>query len=285
MWKVTTADAHAWPELYIRLVGWLRFEPTPGGPTGQGTATAPPYAPRSGTGVLPPPGSTPSTGPGAKTRFLPGNPGLAKIKGLESGGSAVSRATRQSIMPQVLLAVVIVLGLVLITPMAARWLIRHRRLRLLGRPGRRQPGGPRLDPGADLDAELAHAAWCELRDNLADFGLAGRVSESPRALGGRIATTLHLDPAAREALDRIVRAEERARYATVPLGPGTLRADTGAVRRALSREADWAARWRAWLLPASTLTPIRRGLQHSLDVFGWMDVAGLRLRERLRHQG
>ncbi len=339
VWKVTTADAHAWPELYIRDVGWLRFEPTPGGTAGQGTAIEPNYARSPGTGVIVQSGPTTGPGAGLKPGSRPGGPNFAHIHGLESGGAGAARATSHSIFPQILLVVVIVLGLALITPMTARWLIRRRRLRLLGRPGRRQPGGPglgarrlddqspdaqRLDArgldarGLDargleaqwleaqwleaqrlqaqrlqaqrletqrLDAELAHAAWGELRDNLADYGLAGQVSESPRTLAGRVATTLHLDAATREALDRIVRAEERARYATVPLGPGTLRADTTIVRRALSREADWAARWRAWLLPTSTLTPIRHGLQHLLDVFGWMDAAGLRLRDRIRQQG
>src|SRR3984957_18825216 len=40
-WNVTTADAHAWPELYFPKLGWLRFEPTPGGSDGQGSATQP----------------------------------------------------------------------------------------------------------------------------------------------------------------------------------------------------------------------------------------------------
>jgi hypothetical protein len=170
--------------------------------------------------------------------------------------------------------------------MTARWLIRRRRLRLLGRPEPRDAQRPeaRQREAQRLNAELAHAAWGELRDNLADYGLARRASESPRALAGRVAAALHLDPASGQALDRIARAEERARYATVPLGPGTLRADTATVRRALWREAGWPARWRAWLLPASTLTPIRQGLQQSLDVFGWMDAAGLRLRDKIRQQ-
>jgi transglutaminase-like putative cysteine protease len=285
MWKVTAGDAHAWPELYFRDVGWLRFEPTPGGRAGQGTATAPNYAPPPNIGASS--GSLP-TGSGAGSRSggrLTG-PNLAHLHGeagIGPGGAA--RAASHSIVPQILLIVAIVLGLALITPMAARWLIRRGRLRLLGRYARRHGGGLLPDRDPHRDAELAHAAWSELRDNLADFGLASRVSESPRGLAGRVATTLHLDPASREALDRIVKAEERARYATAPLGPGTLRADTAALRRALSREADWPARWRAWLLPASTLTPIRRGLQLSLDVFGWMDVAGLRLRDRIRPQG
>jgi len=29
-WQVTTADAHAWPEIYFGELGWVAFEPTPG---------------------------------------------------------------------------------------------------------------------------------------------------------------------------------------------------------------------------------------------------------------
>ena len=42
-WEVKTSDAHAWPELYFQGAGWLRFEPTPTGSAGQGTATPPTY--------------------------------------------------------------------------------------------------------------------------------------------------------------------------------------------------------------------------------------------------
>jgi hypothetical protein len=288
VWKVTTADAHAWPELYLKDVGWLRFEPTPGGSTGQGTATPPNYAPPTSTGILPPAGPTTSPGAGLKPGSATGGPNFARLHGAGSAGAGGGSlaASRHNVVPQILLAVAIVLGLALITPMTARWLIRRRRLRLLGRPEPRDALRPEAQQreAQRLNAELAHAAWGELRDNLADYGLAHRASESPRALAGRVATALHLDPASGQALDRIVRAEERARYATVPLGPGTLRADTATVRRALWREAGWPTRWRAWLLPASTLTPIRQGLQQSLDVFGWMDAAGLRLRDRIRQQ-
>ncbi|MFD0776194.1 transglutaminaseTgpA domain-containing protein, partial [Streptomonospora algeriensis] len=43
-WQVTESDAHAWPELYFQGAGWLRFEPTPASPGGQGTATVPDYS-------------------------------------------------------------------------------------------------------------------------------------------------------------------------------------------------------------------------------------------------
>ena len=41
-WLITVHDAHSWPELWFEGVGWVRFEPTPGG--GDGGA-APEYAP------------------------------------------------------------------------------------------------------------------------------------------------------------------------------------------------------------------------------------------------
>ncbi len=260
-WKVTTADAHAWPELYFRGMGWLRFEPTPGGATGQGTATVPQYA-----GAPPGYGTEPATTPGGPGTGIKagkgGNPNLfhLRLPGAGAGGAVTSGRHGPSILPWILLVIAIVLVLALVAPLTARRLIRRRRLQTAG------------------DAGLAHAAWRELRDDLADYGLACRASESPRAVAARIGATLRLDQPTREALGRIVSAEERARYATAPLPSPTLRADSAAIRRALAHEADRTGRWRARLLPASMIAPIRPALQHALDVFGWMDAAGLRLR-------
>jgi transglutaminase-like putative cysteine protease len=261
-WKVTTADAHAWPELYFNGMGWLRFEPTPGGLTGQGTATVPQYA----TGGAPPLlGKAPTTIPTKSATGRLGKGASANLFRLHhpdigTGGAAAPIGRGHSIIPWVLLILAIVAALALIAPMTARWLIRRRRL------------------GATGDAALAHAAWRELRDDLADYGLACRPSESPRAAAVRIGAALQLDQAATEALARIVDAEERARYATAPLPSQTLGADSAAVRRALAQEADWSVRWHARLMPASMLAPVRPALQHALDVFGWMDAAGFKFR-------
>jgi transglutaminase-like putative cysteine protease len=263
--KVTTADAHAWPELYFSGLGWIRFEPTPGGAAGQGTATVPQYAAQPGTGTAPTTSPAGQKNPGSKVGAGVGRQNAAHLHGLTgtgTGGTAASAASDRSIALWVLLIIAIIAAAAAVAPPVARSLVRRRRLQTTG------------------DARLAHAMWREVRDDLADYGLAGRPSESPRAVAARVTAAVPLDLPAREALARIVSAEERARYATAPLPSPTLRADGATFRRGLAHQASRTERWRARLLPASMLTPIRPALQHALDVFGWMDAAGQRLRGR-----
>jgi len=98
-WKVTTADAHAWPELYLSGLGWIRFEPTPGG--AGGTATAPQYGAPPGVGVAPT--ATPSTQPGLKggTKGSRVNPNrlLHELGGLDGGTAARAPAHDRSLDP------------------------------------------------------------------------------------------------------------------------------------------------------------------------------------------
>jgi transglutaminase-like putative cysteine protease len=262
-WKVTTADAHAWPELYFSGLGWIRFEPTPGGAAGQGTATVPQYAGSPGGSTTP---TTAPAGhfPGSKAASGLGRQNAAHLHeaGSAGTGTASPGTSAGGIALWILLIIAIVVAVAAVAPPVARSLIRRRRLQTAG------------------DAGLAHAVWLEVRDDLADYGLACRPSESPRAVAARVDAALSLDRPDREALARIVSAEERARYAAAPVPAPTLRPDCAAFRRALVQQASQGERWRARLLPASMLTRARPGLQHVLDVFGWMDVAGLRLRGR-----
>jgi transglutaminase-like putative cysteine protease len=267
-WKVTEADAHAWPELYFQGAGWLRFEPTPGGPGGQGTATVPVYAQTTTTTV---PGGT-TTGPS------PGSPGTSPVgrgKGSQGdrrvapgfGGSGTKDSKHGSSVPVAAIAIAI-LALIAVTPRTTRTAIRRRRWQ-----------------AARDDSGRAHAAWRELHDDLADYGIGWRVSESPRAVSRRLATTLGLDAPGQQALDRVAQAEERARYAKVAQAPESLRADVDTIRRAVAATSSPPARWRARLLPPSALVPMRAGLQHALDIFGWLDAAGLRIRGQVRQLG
>jgi len=268
-WKVTEADAHAWPELYFQGAGWLRFEPTPGGTGGQGTATVPIYA-RTTTTTVP---GGPTTGvsqgggaPGSKVGS-PKDKSLGRATNPGLGGSGTKDSTHGSSVP-VAAIVIAVLALIAVTPRTTRTVVRRRRWQ-----------------AARDDNGRAHAAWRELHDDLADYGIGWRVSESPRAVARRLATTLGLDAADQLALDRVAQAEERARYAKVAQAPESLRADVDTIRRAVAATSSPAARWRARLLPPSALVPMRAGLQHALDIFGWLDAAGLRVRGRVRQLG
>jgi transglutaminase-like putative cysteine protease len=262
-WQVTTSDAHAWPELYFPRTGWLRFEPTPSGPGGQGTATAPAY---SGSG-------TAGTGPTSTGGGLTAPP---VVKGLGTGQNGAGGINKPLTEPglddpahgtatgggfPVWLVVLLVIAVLLIAPGLGRALTRRRRWL-----------------GAGDDPGRAHAAWRELTSDLVDLGLGGAASESPRTLARRVAAAADLDQPAREALDRIAAAEERARYARTPADGGSLQADGRLVRRAVAGHVTGRQRWRARLLPASTVNPVGAWLREAADVFGWMDAAGMRIR-------
>ena len=96
---------------------------------------------------------------------------------------------------------------------------------------------------------------------------------------------LRLDAHGQQALDHIARAEDRARYAKAAQAPESLRADVTTIRRAVAAEASRPARWRARLLPLSALVPVRMAMQHALDVFGWLDAAGLQVRGGVHRLG
>jgi hypothetical protein len=264
-WLVKTSDAHAWPELYFRGAGWLRFEPTPissSEQNGQATASAPAYSvpPLSGVGPSPQPSaSIPTQGAQPKTTPSRGRlgPPIKELGGSNGRGGGTSGA-----LP-VALVVVAVLAAAAAAPRAARSITRRRR----------------WFKAAD-DAGRAHAAWLEFRDDLTDHRIACRASETPRALARRVSASLGFAAAERAAAQRIARAEERARYATTPAASAQLRGDVTTVRRALAKACRLPARYVAMALPASALAPVRTALTNALDVFGWMDVITSGLHQR-----
>ena len=264
-WLVSTHDAHAWPELYFQGFGWLRFEPTPQGATGQGTATAPTYTLRpSNAFAQNPVQALPSATPTSSA-----NGGLGRLLapdlrlGLPHGGAAGSGNRGGTLCPWEIfgLALLGLLVLVAAAPACARLAIRRRRWRSAGRGGGlggRQRG----------DAALAHAAWCELRDDLVDYGAGYLPSESPRALAARAGTSLDLAEPALPVLGRIALAEERARYAAQPVSGAGLRQDSATIRRAIAAAVPRRTRWRARLMPSSVLTPALAAISQVADIFG-----------------
>jgi transglutaminase-like putative cysteine protease len=268
-WVVKTSDAHAWPELYFNGAGWIDFEPTPAdalGPAGQGTAVVPAYSePQTpqDAGSRPQGGPQPSNPtPTPSAHASPNLPGKLTAGGGGSGPTRTSRGGDQA--PVGALAVVLLIA-VLLTPAVIRVVSRRWRWRR-----------------ADGDAVRAHVAWRELCDDLADHRIVYHASESPRALARRIAASLGLAGAEREALVRVARAEERASYAVSPADSARLRADAALVGRAISRASRPVVRWSARFAPPSVLAPARAGLRHALDAFGWIELATAKARASLR---
>ena len=102
------------------------------------------------------------------------------------------------------------------------------------------------------DADRAHAAWREFRDDLQDLGVHYSPSEPPRTLADRVSAGLP-EPA-RDAVRRLALAEERACYAARPSGSQTLMRDGAAARRGIAASAGRGSRWRARIFPASVMT-------------------------------
>jgi transglutaminase-like putative cysteine protease len=254
-WLVTTHDAHAWPELYFQGFGWLRFEPTPpGNGPGQGTAAAPAYTLPASTS---PQSSTPSSGglkPGALGSTSNRNAAaLGDRLGLPLGGASSGAASASGRLNPWEILGLCVLGLLVIAatgPAGVRLLIRRRRWR------------------ARAAAARAHAAWRELRDDLVDYRVGYRPSESPRAAAARASASLGLAEPAAAALHRIAMAEERARYAARADSAAGLRHDSAVVRRAIAAAVPWWTRWRARLLPSSVLSPALAAVGQAADIFG-----------------
>jgi transglutaminase-like putative cysteine protease len=275
-WQVKTSDAHAWPELYFPGAGWLRFEPTPPnnvGQAGQATASAPPYSiPLSGSvsNISPNVGGNGQSDPGSQQNSAGAHKvGLNNNKKAPGPGGAggVSGHKRHGAPPIGPVAIVL-LVLILIAPATTRAL------------GRRWRWWRAQD-----DVSRAHVAWHELRNDLTDYRIAYRASESPRALSRRITRSLGLTGAERDALERIALAEERASYAASPADSAQLKADEARVRGAVARGCPTSGRFLAIVAPPSALIPVRAAAQQLLDVFGWMELATTKVRRRLAPKG
>jgi transglutaminase-like putative cysteine protease len=137
---VSTADSHAWTEVYFPSMGWIRFEPTP---AGQGTANTPDYmtgGARNGQGGGAPPAVSATENPSAlKTPPPVGGLGVKTIRPDDTAGGLVGSAKRAgtpwtAVALAVIAALVLALGLISVVAGPSQHL-------LAGHPGvlRRRP--------------------------------------------------------------------------------------------------------------------------------------------------
>jgi transglutaminase-like putative cysteine protease len=265
-WLVTSHDAHAWPELFFTGYGWLPFEPTP---RGDGQAIEPAFTQPGATNG---PGPSSPNGP-EPTPSKSAAKSAADKKGLDTLGAngqpLTARKAHHAGSASPYWFLLALLALMLPVPALARAFGRTRRWR-----------------SADGSNELAHAAWAELRASAIDARAAWHDGLSPRGAARVLRSDVALPPSADEALDRLVRAEERARYAADPRSAANrgLPTDVEIVRAAMLARCSLLDRWRARILPASTLAAVRAAgarVADGLDAFdeaaAWLRGALLRL--------
>jgi transglutaminase-like putative cysteine protease/uncharacterized membrane protein YhaH (DUF805 family) len=237
-YSVTTSDAHAWVEAYFHGLGWVTFDPTP---LQDGRTVGLPYAPRpeATPTSLPSPTATAAPSAGRTRNELP-NEDLDQGAGSSSGGGGPLVTPRRALAGVGVLAVLSLL----LSPAVLRLASRRRRLRAAS-------GG---DP-----ADAARAAWDEVVGTATDYGVSVPRTETPRGVARRLGRDLALGPGATAGLRLVALAEERARYAPRAGVDGDLPTAVRAVRRGLRDSAGRRRRWRATLLPPSTVQAARSG--------------------------
>ncbi len=239
-YEFSTRDLHAWPELYLQGAGWVRFEPTPGGVSGNAPAYTqgdlPPVAPSESASASASDSSAPGDGSSVTARERPEPRTDAGSTGGDGGFPLL----------EVMLGLLglLLLGVLVMLPRTVRRLRREARWR----------------------TGTAEAAWAELRDAATDLAIPWSIGRSPRATGSKLADHFaapsdlarpprghDTNPEAREALARLVGAVEVERYAprSLEVAPGELRDDVTTCVVALRNGVGERGRRRAEWLPRS----------------------------------
>jgi hypothetical protein len=105
----------------------------------------------------------------------------------------------------------------------------------------------------DAQRERAHAAWDELIDTMIDYRIVVDESETPRTTAERLANSAYLTTPAATGARLLGTAEERARYARIPLATDELATSLVSVRTAIAGRVSRRTRLRALLLPPSVV--------------------------------
>jgi hypothetical protein len=107
-------------------------------------------------------------------------------------------------------------------------------------------------------------AWREVSDAAQDYGIPVSDADTPRAFAAVLASQSGFTTREQEALNSLLDAVERVRFAdpdrsTLRLVGPSLADNTGVVLAALRQRAGIVDRVRATIAPASVLSPVYRG--------------------------
>ncbi|WP_441246545.1 transglutaminase family protein [Kitasatospora sp. McL0602] len=244
-------DYHAWPELYFKGAGWLRFEPTPS------RGTPPSYTEVKNVPAPAASSAEPSSGPSLQPSAGPSSSSscAAMPHRISDCGDDRAVAVTQRHDSWWLgwpaltgFAVVLLLLCLLAAPMLWRSRLRRRRLGA----GRHLPGAPELSEAQVL------AAWEELIDSAWDLGIPPDDAATPRRTVAQLTEAGRLDATAEAAAGRVALATERVLYGRESGPQAPLGGDVRVVTEGLRSAAGRRERARATLLPASSARVRRR---------------------------
>ena len=248
-------DLHAWPEVYFRGSGWVKFEPTPVSSLPGGAGAAPTY-----TTDQPKKPSSASSGPDNGGKVPTETTSKASSAPHDKLGQTTGTSSGTQVPWLAILVVLLVLGVlgaIAFVPGAVR---RSRRSR-------------RLEGGAE-------EAWVELRDSALDLGVGWPAHRSPHETGYLLSAWFGpepdgaplvrpprgrgMAPAAEDSLGRIVFTLERVRYArTADDVPGALANDVRTCITSLEHGCTRGALRRARWLPRSLFGRSRRAAERA----------------------
>ncbi|WP_111720398.1 DUF3488 and transglutaminase-like domain-containing protein [Homoserinimonas sp. OAct 916] len=227
-YEVSSADLHAWPQLYFEGIGWLNFEPTP-------TRGSPAAYSLPATGSNPGASAAPSIAPSPGASAAPNRgPSRAPLDVGEAPSAGADTTTGVGWAPT---AVLLTLLLVLLLPAVTRIAVRAFRLR-----------------NTAVTGESAVRAWREVLATAADLAIPLPTTRTPRQVLRELSLAMAPDDEARQALARMVRAVEHAWFA--PTGtelPEARAHDARIIIRALRKPLPASHRVRATLMPLSLL--------------------------------
>jgi transglutaminase-like putative cysteine protease len=233
VWEFRGQDMHAWPELFFEGVGWVRFEPTPRSVSRE----APPYTDIDTSTAGPSSGREPETE--KPTRDPLAERSSAVDAG--AGGARDDSGPWGTALP--VLGGLIVIALLLSGPRLMREARTRRRWRRALQP-----------------QDVAEAAWTELRDCAVDLRVGWVEDATPRHAGRSLREHLGhgATPEVVKALNEVVLAVERSRYARSVAGATDLRPAVERIREALAAQRSTGQQRLARWLPASLWRSVSR---------------------------
>ena len=219
--EASTAQLHAWPEVYFSGIGWVQFEPTKS--LGTQTRFVPAASAPTDDGGTDVGAPTPTPTATSSATAAPN----AADRDTDTQAGAI---TGPAFDPRPAATVLGIVLIVLLAPAAAGAL---RRGLLLRRAGRGNVG----------------AGWRYVQDAAIDLGVDVTSAETPRAFGARLVASAD---APRDETRRLVAAVEHVSYSPAPApAVGDVRGDAAAIREGMRAAVSGRARVASALRPRS----------------------------------